>query len=43
MAKIGNQPGLCWAPSEPLARQRARSGTIETGEAPEPSEMLSGH
>src|SRR5260370_2932064 len=31
-----------WAPSEPLARQRARSGTIQTSEASEPSEMLRG-
>ena len=39
MLEIGNQPYLCWAPSQPFPRLCARSRNIGTYEEPEEAEM----
>ena len=40
--EIGEQPGLTWGPTEPLAGARARSGRIQAREHGEAAEMSGG-
>ncbi len=40
MVEIGNQPGLCRAPSQPFLRLRAGSGAVDTNEERKPAKMV---
>jgi len=40
IVEIGNEPGLCWAPSQPFLSEPAGRRVVDRDEGPEKAEMV---